>query len=236
MGWSEILTKYFWVICLIILIGLTNTGKKIKIFGTGIWYLIFSSDKKFKLPSYDPGQIEQHLIDTKVTKELILIRHGESTWNEVFNRGINIKFPFRLIYALCKEFILFVTNDSCLFDAPLCDIGVKQANSIHEYLFYNNNNYMDNNINNNINNNDDEKDNILQKNLYIQRKKYIDILKNKDGKYTNQTMIVSSCLRRCIETVSLSLFTRLNESTETIYLLSQLQVTCFLLCILEYMI
>ena len=39
------------------------------------------------------------------TKRIIFVRHGESTWNEVFNRGFNLGFPFRLFEGLLSELL-----------------------------------------------------------------------------------------------------------------------------------
>ena len=57
-------------------------------------------------------------------KRLIFIRHGESTWNDTFNRSLNpIKFIPRLVYALMMELNLFVTGqcDSWFYDSPLSE-------------------------------------------------------------------------------------------------------------------
>ena len=62
--------------------------------------------------------------ETPLRKRLILIRHGESTWNDTFNRSLNpIKFIPRLIYALMMELSLFVTGqcDSWFYDSPLSE-------------------------------------------------------------------------------------------------------------------
>ena len=36
-------------------------------------------------------------------KRVVFVRHGESTWNEVFNSGFGISFPFRLAKGLVIE-------------------------------------------------------------------------------------------------------------------------------------
>lgn len=48
------------------------------------------------------------------SKRIIFIRHGESDWNEVFNKGINPSFILRLANALFREFKLFTSLDSGL--------------------------------------------------------------------------------------------------------------------------
>lgn len=180
----------FWPFAAITALALTHVGKKCLIVGLGAYYLVMSKDKSFVPPRYDPGEIlaNEDKIIKKTTKTLILIRHGESIWNEVFNRGINWKLPFRLIYALARETMLFVTSDSCLYDSPLSTVGITQAKGIRDYII---NGYT------NIKDSDDEEEKL--------RNEYINILRN--AKASN-SLIVSSPLRRCIETVSLGLFDR----------------------------
>eukprot|EP01084_Bolivina_argentea_P260315 439569_1 len=200
---------YFWPFAAVCALTLTHMGRKCIIISLGAYYLIMSKDKSFKLPSYDPGEMlnNKDKIMKQQTKTLILIRHGESIWNEVFNRGINWKLPFRFLYALARETILFVTSDSCLFDSPLSTIGITQAKSIRQFII---DGYT------NINT---DKDNI-NKPIPDHKAQYINVLRN--AKASN-SLIVSSPLRRCIETVSLGLFDRLNESGEDIILHSALQ-------------
>ena len=33
--------------------------------------------------------------DVVTVKRVLFVRHGESTWNEIFNRGFNFRFPMR---------------------------------------------------------------------------------------------------------------------------------------------
>jgi hypothetical protein len=68
------------------------------------------------------------------TKRIIFVRHGESTWNEVFNRGFNLGFPFRLFEGLLSELLLLPTKSSFFVDAPLSDLGYEQAANLREYL------------------------------------------------------------------------------------------------------
>ena len=182
---------YFWPFAALCTLALTHVGKKCLIYGLGAYYIVMSQDKKFKLQNYDPGQAleNEEKIMKKQTKTLILIRHGESIWNEIFNRGFNWKFPFRLLYGLARETMLFVTTDSCLFDSPLSNIGITQAKGIRQYIL---SGYTKNNDNN-------------QEQEEEEKQQYINILRN--AKASN-SLIVSSPLRRCIETVSLGLFDR----------------------------
>eukprot|EP00485_Elphidium_margaritaceum_P000951 CAMPEP_0202693924 /NCGR_PEP_ID=MMETSP1385-20130828/7921_1 /ASSEMBLY_ACC=CAM_ASM_000861 /TAXON_ID=933848 /ORGANISM="Elphidium margaritaceum" /LENGTH=348 /DNA_ID=CAMNT_0049349685 /DNA_START=153 /DNA_END=1200 /DNA_ORIENTATION=+ len=188
-----------------------DVGKKCVIIGVGAYYLLMSQDKSFQLPRYDPGEViaAKDKIMRQQSKTLILIRHGESIWNEVFNRGINWKLPFRLMYALCRETVLFVTSDSVLYDSPLSTVGITQAKQIRQSIVsaYDTNNKGASTTT----------DNETQASL---RAQYLDILRNAKA---GNSLIVSSPLRRCIETVSLGLFDRMNDSKERIVLHSALQ-------------
>jgi len=125
-------------------------------------------------------------------KRLILIRHGESTWNEVFNSSFDWRWPIRFLWAVARECSLFVTRDSVFVDAPLSERGTSQAQELREILF-----------------NNESKENLT---------KDLSSLKNSEKK----TILLSSPLRRCIETISLGLFPRLDKSLDKIMLLSYL--------------
>eukprot|EP00484_Ammonia_sp_Unknown_P001181 CAMPEP_0197022180 /NCGR_PEP_ID=MMETSP1384-20130603/3069_1 /TAXON_ID=29189 /ORGANISM="Ammonia sp." /LENGTH=373 /DNA_ID=CAMNT_0042450163 /DNA_START=106 /DNA_END=1227 /DNA_ORIENTATION=+ len=205
---------YFWPFAAICTLALTHVAKKCLIVGLGAYYIVLSKDKSFKLPSYDPGEVlltDPDKIMKQQTKTLILIRHGESIWNEVFNRGINWKLPFRLLYALAQETMLFVTSDSVLYDSPLSTVGITQAKQIRDYVLsgYNSNSKQSAAA---AAIEEDEETKL--------RNEYINILRS--AKASN-SLIVSSPLRRCIETVSLGLFDRIHESKEEIVLHSALQ-------------
>ena len=181
---------YFWPFATVCALAFTHIGKKCMIVTIGAYYLIMSKDKSFVLPRYDPAELLDSNTDNireKKTKTLILIRHGESIWNEVFNRGINWKLPFRLFYALARETMLFVTSDSCLYDSPLSTVGIAQAQQIRQFII-------------------DGYTKVQQRSEECGLKdEYVDILRNYKA---SNSLIVSSPLRRCIETVSLGLFDR----------------------------
>merc|ERR1719482_2326647 len=67
------------------------------------------------------------------TKRLILIRHGESTWNEVFNQGI-LRLPFGLVMGIIKEVLCLLDPDSVFIDAPLNWVGIDQAKDLRRFL------------------------------------------------------------------------------------------------------
>lgn len=69
--------------------------------------------------------------------EMIFIRHGESTWNDTFNRT---KFPplfaKRLIYSALMEISLIISGnqDSWFYDSPISELGLSQAEELRQYL------------------------------------------------------------------------------------------------------
>jgi len=62
---------------------------------------------------------------------LIFVRHCESTWNEVFNKGPILErlllMPFRIIKALINEAIETPSGGSIFLDSPLSADGLTQV-------------------------------------------------------------------------------------------------------------
>ncbi|ETO09421.1 hypothetical protein RFI_27957 [Reticulomyxa filosa] len=191
LGWSA---TWFWTVLIATVLLLTHGGKKCYIVLLSFVCMITRKDKRRVLPSYDPGQIDMEKVLQKHKKRLILIRHGESTWNEIFNRRFDLSWPLRLFHAIARECLLFVTSDSVFADAPLSQYGMSQAKELQDYLFKG------------------EMKDELKNDLLL--------LKNAPNK---GALLVSSPLRRCVETLSLALFPRLNNSREEIVLVSHLQ-------------
>ena len=102
---------------------------------TQTWaHLLCSQDKRYKKPA-DPNTLSD--FDAAETEErtVIFIRHGESTWNETFNKSkLPWKFIPRLIKAVLTEVTLMLRRDSWFFDAPLNDEGMEQAEKLHKFI------------------------------------------------------------------------------------------------------
>lgn len=108
-----------------------NIWRKVKLTGIGVFHMALSRDKKFK-PELDSGRIN---IDANSSrKRIIFLRHGESEWNEVFNRGFGPSFVVRLISAFIREMMMLGTRDSVLFDSPLSTTGIAQTQELIRYL------------------------------------------------------------------------------------------------------
>ena len=196
-SWKDYTNKnWFLPVAFVSVLILTNAGKKLMLYGYGTYTLITRNDKKVKSLSYDPGNlinIDKSNIIKKETKTLLLYRHCESTFNLIANRKfIHWTFPFRMLYILAKELILFVINDSVLIDAPLSSLGEQQARKLS--MFLNNNNDTPN--------------------------EYINML---NGINVKNSIIISSPLRRCVESVFVGLQKRLDKTNEYVYLVSSLQ-------------
>mmetsp|Transcript_37705 Transcript_37705/g.82624 ORF Transcript_37705/g.82624 Transcript_37705/m.82624 type:complete len:394 (-) Transcript_37705:101-1282(-) len=127
----------------------TKTIYKLKLFGLTFLYLVCCNDKKWKLPQEDPASNFPNDASaasaTKIEKKtIVFVRHGESTWNDTFNKGTDrsrlsfaLFFIPNLIYALMVEFYLLVAGhceESWFFDSPLSMKGVRQATDLRSFL------------------------------------------------------------------------------------------------------
>jgi hypothetical protein len=100
-------------------------------FRKGLLHLAFSTDKKWKkLP--DPGAI----VSRKRSKQIFFVRHGESAWNVVFNRGFGPSFPGRLLSAVFDELRVLPSLDSVFVDSPLSPLGCKQVLFLFLYFLF----------------------------------------------------------------------------------------------------
>ena len=77
------------------------------------------------------------------SKTVILIRHGESTWNDTFNAGDRSKLIFilfflpNMLYAVAMETYYFISgkdSESWFFDSPLSAKGVNQGEGLRKFL------------------------------------------------------------------------------------------------------
>ena len=114
----------------------------------GISYFFFCHDKTWdKQP--DPFEtfgpiVAANEVETKVEKKtLIFVRHGESTWNDTFNKGSHrsllvfiIGYIPGLIKSLLYEFYLLISGkiDSWFYDSPLSHLGLSQVKALADFL------------------------------------------------------------------------------------------------------
>jgi hypothetical protein len=173
--------------------------RKMSFYLDSISFMILSKDNKGVGPKKNP---DPEMILAKVQagevkkKRIIFIRHGESDWNNVFNKGFNASFPFRLLSAMFRELRLFTSADSVFLDSPLNMEGIEQAVELSKF----------------IQNSEGHNDEV---------EKLMGVLSGKDR--TTTSIIVSSSLRRAIATTTIALWPRVEATKEKIHILSSLQ-------------
>mmetsp|Transcript_14807 Transcript_14807/g.28504 ORF Transcript_14807/g.28504 Transcript_14807/m.28504 type:complete len:344 (-) Transcript_14807:270-1301(-) len=67
-------------------------------------------------------------------KTVFFIRHGESDWNDIFNRGFGPMFPVRLVMGMLRELMKLPGRDSLFVDSPLSSLGARQAQELCAFL------------------------------------------------------------------------------------------------------
>jgi broad specificity phosphatase PhoE len=154
---------------------------------------IFGNDKKWSKKSIPEPNLIADL--PKEEKILIFIRHGESDWNLIFNKGL-FKMPFRLVRAFFRELTMLATNDSSFYDSPLNEEGMEQAEQLMHHV-------------------DASKD---SKEVDQTKACMLSYLRGEGS-----SVIVCSNLRRAIATAVIGLSSRWKETNEKIYISSQLQ-------------
>uniref|UniRef100_A0A7S1A1I6 Uncharacterized protein n=1 Tax=Noctiluca scintillans TaxID=2966 RepID=A0A7S1A1I6_NOCSC len=106
-------TYFFFLYCYV---------EKFRLLMWGWWYFVASRDKKTNKPT-----AESTIPVDAIRKKIVFIRHGESEWNAVFNKGSKLLLPVRFFRALIKEFLMIFEEDSLFFDSPLSKVGLQQA-------------------------------------------------------------------------------------------------------------
>jgi hypothetical protein len=171
---------------------------KLALLGFGVTQMILSKDRKWK-PLPDSDALEN--ATNKTTKKIIFIRHGESDWNEIFNKSKLLLLP-RLLKGIVLEVYLLVTQDSLFFDSPLSALGIDQAKQLRTFL-------------------SSEPSSSQSPDPDSPMRQAISTLKGEDQH--GKSIIVSSNLRRAIATVSVALQDRMKRSQEKLQILSCLQ-------------
>eukprot|EP00908_Phaeocystis_cordata_P011152 Transcript_21995.p1 GENE.Transcript_21995~~Transcript_21995.p1 ORF type:complete len:350 (+),score=173.93 Transcript_21995:364-1413(+) len=159
----------------------------------GAVFLILSKDKitKSQLARAPDADDIAGSVDREV--RIIFIRHGESMWNLVFNRGFGPSFLVRLVKAVLMELYLIPFDDSCFLDSPLSDLGLEQCSSLQAFL--------------------------RNPCLDPAAQPDFDVLTAGEGR----SVIVSSQLRRAVATAAIALADRLKRTNEPILMHSSCQ-------------
>lgn len=172
-----------------------------------VWYLFNARDKSFSLKQVKDA-IHTDLKDPKLkTKTLIFIRHGESCWNEMFNRGFGPGFLLRVLKGIVLELHKMTFLDSIFIDSPLGERGEKEALDICGYLRSQAALEATRTL---------PPQSALAKSVELAKDLY-------KGSSVGGTRIVSSNLRRSMNTVTIALQDRLLANQEKVEILSSLQ-------------
>jgi len=111
-------------------LGLAALRRKAFLCTYGAAYVALARDGQFQLPP-DPGK---SWAPVAKTKRIVFVRHGESTWNECFNRKLDASWLARLLGALAREAALLLCLDSVFVDSPLSEEGLEQARFLERFL------------------------------------------------------------------------------------------------------
>eukprot|EP00899_Mesostigma_viride_P024463 jgi/Mesvir1/5200/Mv15332-RA.1 len=184
-----------------------NIWFKVDLFVRGVVHFVLTGDKKKHVMEYDPKIVES--MSNVARKRFLLIRHGESVWNEVFNRGFGPSFVGRLIKALIKEWKLMITQDSVFYDSNLNGEGIEQAVELSHFLEHEAKPWSEVSEPNPAN-----------------LETLLAVLVNGDADNL-RSVVVTSNLRRAIETCSIALRNRLQKTKEKVIINSDLQEITF---------
>mmetsp|Transcript_27016 Transcript_27016/g.27255 ORF Transcript_27016/g.27255 Transcript_27016/m.27255 type:complete len:351 (+) Transcript_27016:110-1162(+) len=169
--------------------------RKLNMYMEGFFFMVLSKDSKGLGPKKNPDPDE--ILGTQTTiKRIIFIRHGESEWNDIFNKGKDIGMLVRFLKAWYKEITFLFSMDSVFLDSQLNLEGTTQAKELGNYL-------------------ESTEDSKLSE-------KERDIIKILRGE-SETSVIVSSNLRRAISTTTIALWPRIERTGEKIVILSSLQ-------------
>lgn len=173
-------------------------GRKLVMFARGIVQMALSTEGQGARDlTREP---DASLLTGWATEErrVVFIRHGESTWNEIFNRGKGVGrflwMPIRFARGLAKEAAALLRPESTFIDSPLSSLGVQQASAIREALHAS------------------SRDGSMLAEVLLTPE-------DSDAK----TVIVSSNLLRAVETATLAFADRLEKTREQVYIRSELQ-------------
>lgn len=182
--------------------------RKLQILISTLRYLAFCNDKTWKASDEDVEMYFEGKTDVE-KKTIVFVRHGESTWNDTFNRGDRPLLSFLLYFvpnllkALSVEWYFWImgeADESWFYDSPLSQKGLVQAQGLQTYL---------------------------QTNVEFATPREADLLRRLRGDeaHAATSLLVSSNLRRAISTMIVGFQDRLKRQhkTDNIVLLPCLQ-------------
>eukprot|EP01039_Chlorochromonas_danica_P003907 gene3907-4270_t len=170
--------------------------RKFAMYLDSIIFMALSKDNKGVGHKKNPDP-DDLLTKTCTTKTIIFIRHGESDWNHVFNKGINPGLILRLLLAMKEELLYYASPHSIFLDSPLNLEGIDQAVELRKFL----------------------EDSTSLKGASDEVVNHIRTLRG-EGR---SSIVVSSTLRRAVATTTVALWPRVERRHEKIHILSSLQ-------------
>lgn len=122
--------------------------KKLQLFFIALLHFLFSGDKQTHGNVEASAKKDDNLAASNAAvnhgdptrwvlrkqKRVIFIRHAESEWNVVFNRGLRLAAVVSFIRALLREVMMLPSWDSIFIDSPLSLRGHKQARSLYDHV------------------------------------------------------------------------------------------------------
>lgn len=124
---SELLSSLL-ILAIISLVSLSLVPKA-RLTCWGWWYFFASRDKTMEKPT------DVEIDYEKATRKMVVfIRHGESEWNQVFNKGPVLVRPLKFIRAIFYEALMLLKPDSIFLDSPLSSVGIQQAFDLMTFL------------------------------------------------------------------------------------------------------
>lgn len=189
-----------------------NLIKKTTVYASSVAHLFLSNEKKglktlSKEMDSDASVISESQL--KGSRTIYFVRHGESQWNYVFNRGFGLSFPLRLARGLLLELTsLFDHRNSFFVDAPLSDRGLEQVEELRKFL---------NKVNDPF---------LTDAEVEALRSKHVDVLRadaKKGEKLSKKSIIVTSNLRRAAHTAAIAFMDRFERTKEKLFVNDALQ-------------
>lgn len=181
-------------------------------------YLVLSKDKKWKKPRDDPSSFFDKTDDGELVvvskKTVMFLRHGESTWNDTFNKGDRKMPKFvagflpGIFKSLATEWYFLVrgmSDESWFFDSPLSAKGIGQAEGVAKFLRETDVKYAT-----------------------PREAKFLRLIKGENADKTGEgdrCVLVSSNLRRAVSTCAIAMKDRLDKKfpDDKIIILQELQ-------------
>lgn len=186
-------------------LAVSHVWRKLWLFAIGGLHLLFSSDRQWlarSLPAEADWELSSSSSAPARAKRIVFVRHAESEWNVVFNRGFDWRMLVRLVRACVREWLMLPTADSVFIDSPLSRTGVRQARALFDDAALAGGHLLESGSSREA-----EKAAVLQ--------------------YLNtpvpNSIVVASNLRRAIDTARVASAARLETPGEAIHVLSALQ-------------